>query len=64
MVEATWQPGAVSTKQYDLVIIGAGSGNSLIGPEMDHWRIAMVERSSFGGTCMNRSVDLQSGRLL
>ncbi len=54
MVEATWQPGAVSTKQYDLVIIGAGSGNSLIGPEMDHWRIAMVERSSFGGTCMNR----------
>jgi mycothione reductase len=39
---------------YDLVIIGAGSGNSIIGPEMDHWNIAMVERSTFGGTCLNR----------
>jgi mycothione reductase len=40
--------------QYDLIIIGAGSGNSIIGPEHDDWRIAMVERSLFGGTCMNR----------
>lgn len=39
---------------YDLVIVGAGSGNSLIGPEMDSWRIAIVERDLFGGTCMNR----------
>ncbi len=39
---------------YDLVIIGAGSGNSIIGPEMDHWNIAMIERSTFGGTCLNR----------
>jgi mycothione reductase len=39
---------------YDLIIIGAGSGNSIIGPEHDGWRIAMVERSLFGGTCMNR----------
>jgi len=39
---------------YDLIIIGAGSGNSIIGPEHDDWRIAMVERSLFGGTCMNR----------
>lgn len=44
----------MSTEQYDLVIIGAGSGNSIIGPEMDGWRIAMVERGLFGGTCMNR----------
>ncbi|MEI8238171.1 MAG: mycothione reductase [Actinomycetota bacterium] len=41
-------------QHYDLVIIGAGSGNSIIGPEMDHWRIAMIERGLFGGTCMNR----------
>jgi len=41
-------------KQYDLVIIGAGSGNSIICPEMDGWRIAMVERGLFGGTCLNR----------
>lgn len=39
---------------YDLIIIGAGSGNSIIGPEHDGWRVAMVERGPFGGTCMNR----------
>lgn len=38
---------------YDLVIVGAGSGNSIIGPEHDGWRIAMVERNLFGGTCLN-----------
>jgi len=38
----------------DLVILGAGSGNSLIVPEMDGWRIAIIERDLFGGTCMNR----------
>ena len=41
-------------KDYDLVIIGAGSGNSIVGPEMDDWSIAIVERNLFGGTCMNR----------
>ncbi|MGB8858979.1 MAG: mycothione reductase [Ilumatobacteraceae bacterium] len=41
-------------EQYDLVIIGAGSGNSIICPEMDGWRIAMIERGLFGGTCLNR----------
>lgn len=44
----------VETRDYDLVIIGTGSGNSLIGPEMDGWRIAMIERGVFGGTCINR----------
>jgi mycothione reductase len=39
---------------YDLVIVGAGSGNSLIGPEMDDWKIAIVEKDAFGGTCLNR----------
>ena len=39
---------------FDLAIIGAGSGNSLIVPEMDGWRIAIVERDLFGGTCLNR----------
>jgi mycothione reductase len=41
-------------EQYDLVIIGTGSGNSLIGPEIDNWRIAIVEEGVFGGTCLNR----------
>ncbi len=44
----------MTADRYDLIIIGAGSGNSIIGPEMDGWRIAMIERSTFGGTCLNR----------
>jgi mycothione reductase len=47
------EPTADRTEHYDLIIIGAGSGNSLICPEMDGWRIAMVERGLFGGTCLN-----------
>jgi len=39
---------------FDLIIIGAGSGNTIPGPEMDGWRIAIVERDRFGGTCLNR----------
>ena len=39
---------------YDLILIGTGSGNSIIGPEMDDMRIAIVERDLFGGTCTNR----------
>ncbi len=38
---------------YDLVIIGSGSGNSLVIPELDDWRIAVVEQGVFGGTCLN-----------
>ena len=41
-------------QQYDLVIIGAGSGNSIVGPAFDDWSIAIVEESVFGGTCLNR----------
>jgi len=38
---------------YDLAIIGSGSGNSLIGPEFAEWQIAIIEESTFGGTCLN-----------
>lgn len=38
---------------FDLVIIGTGSGNSIPGPEFDHWNIAVVEDGLFGGTCLN-----------
>ncbi len=41
-------------EQYDLVIIGAGSGNSIVGPAFDDWKIAIVEEWVFGGTCLNR----------
>jgi mycothione reductase len=39
---------------YDLVIVGAGSGNMLPAKELDGWRIAVVESDRFGGTCLNR----------
>jgi len=41
------------TETYDLVIVGSGSGNS-IPSYLDDWRIAIVERDVFGGTCLNR----------
>ena len=36
--------------EFDLVIVGTGSGNSIPGPEFDGWRIAIVEKVVFGGT--------------
>ena len=39
---------------HDLLIIGAGSGNSIIGPEHDDWDVAIAEPWDFGGTCLNR----------
>ena len=40
-------------RHFDLLIIGAGSGNSVIGPEHDDWDIAIAEHGLFGGTCLN-----------
>ncbi|MEZ5379467.1 MAG: mycothione reductase [Acidimicrobiales bacterium] len=43
----------MTTETYDLIIVGSGSGNSI--PEyLDGWKIAIVERDVFGGTCLNR----------
>ncbi|WP_291313101.1 mycothione reductase [Corynebacterium sp. UBA2622] len=44
--------GAVDA-HYDLIIVGAGSGNSIPTPEFDDMSIAIVEEGRFGGTCMN-----------
>ena len=41
-------------KEFDLIIIGTGSGNTIITPEFDDLSIAIVEKSTFGGTCLNR----------
>ena len=38
---------------HDLVIIGTGSGNSLLTPELDGLDVALVEEGRFGGTCLN-----------
>lgn len=37
----------------DLLVIGSGSGNSVLTPAMDRWRIGIVEAGTFGGTCLN-----------
>ncbi len=40
------------TERFDLIIIGSGSGNSI--PEyLGDWKIAIVERGTVGGTCLN-----------
>ena len=41
-------------EKFDLIIIGAGSGNSVLTPDFDDWKVALVERDVFGGTCLNR----------
>jgi mycothione reductase len=44
----------VAAHSYDLVIVGAGSGNTLPAEQFAGWRIAVVEADRFGGTCLNR----------
>ncbi|MEM9130810.1 MAG: mycothione reductase [Actinomycetota bacterium] len=37
---------------FDLIIVGSGSGNA-IPDHLSDWKIALVERGTFGGTCLN-----------
>ncbi len=38
---------------YDLAIIGSGSGNAIPAELAEKWKIAIIERGTFGGTCLN-----------
>jgi mycothione reductase len=38
---------------YDVAIIGAGSGNTIIDERYAHLSVAIIEKGLFGGTCMN-----------
>jgi mycothione reductase len=38
---------------YDLAIIGTGSGNSIVDERFADRRVAILERGTFGGTCLN-----------
>ena len=42
-------------EHFDLVVIGAGSGEAVIGSGWADWRVALVDdgRVGFGGTCLN-----------
>ncbi|HWU57555.1 MAG TPA: mycothione reductase [Microbacteriaceae bacterium] len=45
---------AKHARAFDLIVIGAGSGNSLIGPEFSDWSVALIDDGRwFGGTCLN-----------
>ncbi|WP_230487285.1 mycothione reductase [Nocardioides anomalus] len=39
---------------YDVVVLGAGSGNMVIDERFATQRVAIVESGDFGGTCLNR----------
>ncbi len=44
--------GDADVEEFDLIIVGSGSGNSI--PEsLAGWKIALVEKGIFGGTCLN-----------
>lgn len=40
-------------RHHDLVVIGTGSGNSIVDPRFDDLDVAIVEHGVFGGTCLN-----------
>jgi mycothione reductase len=40
-------------RHFDLVIVGAGSGNSVLDERFADKDVALVERHRFGGTCLN-----------
>jgi mycothione reductase len=44
---------STSDLHFDLVIIGTGSGNTILDERFESWSVAIVERSVFGGTCIN-----------
>ncbi|GGF41426.1 mycothione reductase [Marmoricola endophyticus] len=39
---------------YDLVVLGTGSGNTIVNRTFADWSCAIIERRTFGGTCINR----------
>ena len=44
----------MTTQHFDLCVIGSGSANSMLDERFSSLSIAMVERSTFGGTCLNK----------
>ena len=40
-------------QDFDIIIVGTGSGNTIPGPDNEDKKIAIVEKGIFGGTCIN-----------
>lgn len=45
--------GEIPVIDYDLVVVGAGSGNMLVNRDFRTAKVAIVEQNRFGGTCLN-----------
>ncbi len=45
--------GSFCVNHFDLAIIGTGSGNSILDERYDGKKVAILEESTFGGTCLN-----------
>ena len=43
----------MGNRHFDLAIIGSGSGNSILDERFADWRVAILEKGTFGGTCLN-----------
>jgi mycothione reductase len=43
----------MAVRHHDLVVIGTGSGNSIVDERFEHLDVAIVEHGVFGGTCLN-----------
>ncbi|MBM7050777.1 mycothione reductase [Rothia sp. ZJ1223] len=43
----------MTIQEFDLIIIGSGSGNSIINEEWDNKKVAIIDGGTFGGTCLN-----------
>ena len=43
-----------AVESFDVIVIGTGSGNSILTTEYDNLKVAIIERDVFGGTCLNR----------
>ena len=44
---------ASGRRHYDVAIIGTGSGNSVVDKRFAGRRVAILEKGTFGGTCLN-----------
>ncbi|MGA9746567.1 MAG: mycothione reductase [Nocardioides sp.] len=42
-----------SGRHFDLAVIGSGSGNSIADDSFRDWQVAILEKGTFGGTCLN-----------
>lgn len=42
-----------TARHYDLIIVGAGSGNTIIDERFAALDVAVIEERRFGGTCLN-----------